>query len=79
MCQIIVINRGEKEITNPRQFIDHFGFMPITNDCCELLEYEFCLCPCNLDKTFIDNGILFKKDCGDYYVGQLELVKGDDD
>ena len=28
MCNIVVINRGEKEIETPRQFEEHFGFLP---------------------------------------------------
>ena len=28
MCNIVVINKGEKEIETPRQFLEYFGFMP---------------------------------------------------
>ncbi len=79
MCNIIVINRGEKEIESPRQFKEHFGILPINAECYSSDELDACLCHCDVDETFNQNNIEYKKDCGDYFVGQLELVKGDDD
>ena len=40
MCQIVVINRGEKEIVTPRQFKEHFGFDVSKN----VKEQDECLC-----------------------------------
>jgi len=79
MCYLIVINRGEKEIETPRQFLEHFGFMPKKEFEHGVIELDYCLCQCNYEQALIDNKILFKKDCGDVYVGMLEYVVGDDD
>ncbi len=79
MCQIIVINRGEKEITTPREFKNHFLIFPVMDENYKSVDIDSCLCQIDIDETFNRYGIPFKKDCGDYYVGQLELVKGDDD
>ena len=35
MCFLVLANRGQKEIESPRQFLEHFGFLPdidINND-----------------------------------------------
>lgn len=77
MCNIIVINRGEKEIESPRQFLEHFGFMP--DRLIHPIEMDACLCHCDIEKAFNDKDIPFKKDCGDFFVGQLDQVKGDND
>jgi len=79
MCNIVVINRGEKEIESPRQFLEHFGFMPDKQIYYNTVEMDACLCQCDIEETFKQNKIEYKKDCGDYFVGQLELVKGDND
>jgi hypothetical protein len=79
MCHIVVINRGEVEIGTPREFETHFGFLPIKEDYYNTLELDYCLCQADLEETFKQKNIAYKKDCGDFYVGQLELVKGDDD
>jgi len=79
MCQTIYINKGEKEIESPRQFLEHFGFMPYKQIHYNSIEMDCCLCQCDLEKTFNENKIPFKKHCGDFFVGKLELVVGDDD
>jgi hypothetical protein len=28
MCNIVIINRGEKEIGTPAEFLEHFEFLP---------------------------------------------------
>jgi hypothetical protein len=74
MCNIIVINRGEIEIGTPRQFLEYFGFTPY-----DATDMDYCLCQCDIEQTLIDNNILFKKACGDIYIGMLDDIKGDDD
>lgn len=75
MCQIVVINRGEKEITTPRQFKEHFGFDVSKN----VKEQDECLCPFSISTVLKRHKIDFKTYCGDVYVGRLELIKGDND
>ena len=75
MCDSIIINRGEVEIQTPRQFKNHFGFMPIIyEDSISEEEMDWCLCSCDLEKTFNTHKIPFKYGCGDYYVGELDLL-----
>jgi len=75
MCQTVVINRGEKELGTPRQFLEHFGFMPtLLKDSYPVMLMDSCLCQADLDETFKKNDIPFKTDCMDYYVGQLDLL-----
>lgn len=75
MCQIIVINKGEKEIETPRQFKKHFGFMPDGG----AKHPEECLCHCDISTELTTHNIEYKTYCGDYYVGMLDKVKGDND
>jgi len=81
MCVRIIINRGEKEIETPRQFEEHFGFKPemlIASPLSdESILMDYCLCPCDLEKSFNDHDIKFKflHSDGDYYVGQLDQIK----
>ena len=74
MCQIIVINKGEKEIQTPKEFLEHFKFIPQIDSFHQTIDMECCLCQCDLEKSFKDNSIDFKKDCGDYYVGMLDQI-----
>ena len=75
MCDSIIINRGEVEISTPREFKNHFGFMPIINeDSISEEEMDSCLCSCDLEETFKKNSIPFKLYWGDYYVGELDLL-----
>lgn len=73
MCDIIVINRGEKEIETPRQFQEHFGFLPEKSIHYNSMDIDCCLCQCDIEKTFMAKNIPFKKD-GDFYVGQLDDI-----
>lgn len=68
MCQIIVINKGDKEIETPQQFIDHFGFMPKTDWAYNELIMDACLCQCDIEETLIEKNIPFVADCGDIYI-----------
>lgn len=68
MCTVIVINRGEKEIESPRQFLDYFGFEAPKEDHYRSVNMDSCLCQVDCEKAFVENSILFKKDCGDFYV-----------
>ena len=79
MCNIIVINRGEKEIETPRQFLEHFGFEAPKEDCYNSVNMDACLCQVDIEKAFTEHNILFKTDCGDFYVGKLDEVIGDSD
>lgn len=70
MCQKVIINRGEKEIESPNEFKQHFGFLPKDAENGEL---DLCMCNCDLDATFIENGIEYGICAfGDYYVGDLD-------
>ena len=40
-------------------------------------EKEGCLCPCDIDEVFRKKKVKYKKECGDFYVGQLNEIKGD--
>jgi hypothetical protein len=79
MCSTVVINRGEKEIETPRQFQDHFGFLPDKDINYTAIDMDYCLCQCDIETTLTEKGIPFKKDCGDIYVGELDEVVGDND
>ena len=61
MCGIIVINKGEKEIETPRQFQEHFGFMPDKEIGHSKIELDYCLCQCDCEKALSENNIQFKK------------------
>lgn len=75
MCEVIVINLGEKQIATPREFLDHFGFMPeVDPDFDEEKDMDFCLCGCDMWHTFKVHNIEFEYD-GDWYVGKLENYK----
>ena len=75
MCQIVVINRGEKEIATPRQFLEHFCFMPtLYEESYKEMDMDSCLCQADLEESFNSHDIPFKTDCMDYYVGQLEFL-----
>lgn len=76
MCTIILINRGFKELTTPRQFKQHFGFLPHS---LYKIEMDYCLCQCDIEETLKANNIPFKTYCGDFFVGELAEVVGDDD
>jgi hypothetical protein len=71
MCGILVINKGEKEITTPRQFLQHFGFTAPIENGYNTIEPDACLCQVDIE-TALTN-------CGDIYVGMLDDVVGDDD
>jgi len=80
MCIIIIINRGQKEIGTPIEFVKHFGFAPckFSNES-ENDNIDNCLCDCNIEKVLKEHKIQFKKSFGDIFVGMLEDVVGDDD
>ena len=78
MCYIVVINKGEKEIETPRQFVEHFGFMPDNEIDYPNIQMDDCLCQCDVEKALKQNNIPFKKDWGDIYVGMLNDLVTDD-
>jgi hypothetical protein len=77
MCQIVVINKGEKEITTPQEFKDHFGFMPITNWAYNELMMDACLCQCEIEETLLEHKIPFVSDCGDIYIEEQPNTNAD--
>jgi len=85
MCKIVVINRGEKEIVTPKEFKEHFGFLPVKSSLYALEENEGysekelneCLCTADIVKTLRENNIQFKSQWGNVYVGELDLIEVD--
>ena len=83
MCKTVFINRGEKEISTPREFKNHFGFEPVKDELFSLVEDEKysekemdeCLCSANILKTLRMNEIPFKTYWGDVYVGELDFIE----
>lgn len=67
MCNMVVINKGEKEISTPRQFLEHFGFMP-DPECYHSITMDECLCNCEIGESFRLNNIEYRNIDGDYYV-----------
>jgi len=78
MCNIIVINRGQKEIETPRQFLEHFGFEAPVDLNYGPVEMDACLCQLDIEKALISHNIEFKKFWGDIYVGMLEGLTDED-
>lgn len=74
MCGIIVINRGEKEIETPRQFLEHFGFEAPKEEYYDSVHLDCCLCQVDVEKGLTEHNIPFKFDLGDYYVGELDKI-----
>ena len=73
MCQKVIINRGEKEIESPRQFEQHFGFLPDKEIHYDSIDMDCCLCSCDIDATFKEKRIEYGTCAfGDYYVGELD-------
>ena len=85
MCKKVVINRGEKELSTPREFQNHFGFPPLKDELYSLKENEGysereldeCLCSADIQKTLRQNEIHFKSYWGDVYVGELDFIEAD--
>lgn len=76
MCDIIIINRGEKDIDSPRQFKEHFGFdAPIAEGYKEVTP-DSCLCQVDIHKALRSNNIPFYYDAGElrYYIGDLDKL-----
>jgi len=85
MCKMVIVNRGEVEITTPREFKNHFGFEPIKAELYSLKEDEGysekeldeCLCSADILKTLRMKEIPFKSYWGDIYVGELGFIEAD--
>lgn len=71
MCRKIVINRGEKEIETPRQFLAHFGLLPENEG---EIEMDLCLCGYDIEGTLTANKIQFLEIDDDLFVGELDLI-----
>ena len=74
MCGIIIVNLGEKEIETPKEFKEHFGFEAPIAEHYKTIDMDACLCQVDVELAFDSHNITFKKDCGDYYVGMLDMV-----
>jgi len=75
MCEIIAINRGEIEITTLNQFYLYFGFLPIKEEGYNEMMLDYCLCQCDLNKTFKDKKIKYWFDNIDtYFIGELDKL-----
>ncbi len=74
MCNIVVINKGEIEISTPKEFYKHFGFMPDTDVYLGKIGMDDCLCHCDIEDTFNHQKIPFKTDGSDFYVGMLDDI-----
>ena len=77
MCRKIIINRGEKEIETPRQFLEHFGFLPqkeIPALPFEESELDLCLCGFDIEGTFTSNQVAYVDIRDDLFVGELDLI-----
>ena len=75
MCQIIVINRGEKQIETPKQLIEHFNLSENQiKKHLDLIEKEdiekddCCICDIDLDLLFADLEVKYVEIDGDYYL-----------
>jgi len=85
MCKKVIINRGEYELSTPKEFKEYFGFLPTKNQMFSIRddegysenELEECLCSADLTKSLEQNKIEFKISWGDFYVGELTLVEAD--
>lgn len=73
MCRKVVVNRGEKEIETPREFLAHFGFLPENGDI--EIELDLCLCGFDIEAILNERGIPFKDIHDDLFVGDgLDLL-----
>lgn len=71
MCLKIVIEGiedNENIIETPRQFNEHFGFLPDKNINYKIIDFDSCLCQCDIELTFRKKKISYKNFAGDYYV-----------
>jgi hypothetical protein len=79
MCYILLINLGEKKIKTPRQFLEHFGFEGTKRYIYQSVDLDGCLCQVDIDDALKTHSIPYKRDCGDYFVGELDEIVGDSD
>jgi hypothetical protein len=71
MCEIIIINKGEKEIESPEQFEKHFGFLPELDPSYNEMMPDCCLCQCDLESTFKGKNIKYTYNpWGEYNVNE---------
>lgn len=69
MCRTIFINKGEKDIETPRDFLEHFGFAAPKSKHYNDVDLDSCLCQVDIEKAFKEKGINYVKDeMGDYYL-----------
>lgn len=68
MCQTVIINDGEVEITTPAEFEAHFKVPPVRHRAYKTMDPNGCLCQCDLDTTFGLLHVNYTKDCMEYHV-----------
>ncbi len=68
MCRIIVINKGEKEIGTPRDFINHFGLNPDIDFKADNDNLDECLCHCDIEEVLNLKGIFFEAEDEDVFI-----------
>jgi hypothetical protein len=64
----------KKKLEHLLSFLNILNFFRGEHD---ILEMDCCLCQCDIEETFLVRNIPFKMDCGDFFVGDLDEVKGD--
>ncbi len=75
MCYKIIVDKGMVEIETPRDFMNHFGFMPITEKHYKGLNMDACLCQVDIKRSLDAHNIphVFEYGkSGDAYVGDIE-------
>ena len=68
MCCTIVINKGEKTIETPGEFVAHFGFEAPIEWCYRNVDMDSCLCQVDVKKALTEHDIQFREDCMNFYV-----------
>jgi hypothetical protein len=72
MCNIIVINRGELEISTPKEFLDYFGFEAPVEPHYSGVVMDACLCQVDVEGALKQHGIQYSVDCGDIYCDSIK-------
>lgn len=71
-CQVIIINKGEKVIKTPREFLYHFGFMPDQQMYYRKVNPDSCLCECDIKSSLSAKNIPYKIIKDDFYVEKFK-------
>lgn len=74
MCYTIVINKGEKEIETPGEFLAHFGFEAPREWCYNDVRMDGCLCQVDVKKALSDHDIPFRDGCMFIHVNTTDKI-----